>query len=595
MKSAAFIYFLFLLVIIPVCFSYQLEEPFLISKYLPLSFLLFTTSIYLLFKKADFYINKSLATLFFFAYLICSCFSIFSALNIADAIFELSELLLFFITFLFSVSFFKSSDFNLKKTVSLLAIMATLICILFSAEQFINAIEIEESFSSTVYLITGLQGHKNLLSIWLFLLIPLTALGLDKSKYGNLCFFTLIVQVLFILLLQTKSVYLGLGVVLLFAGPALFFKNKSLQLYFNGILIFFVIAILGVISCILFTDLPSQLTSNLQIDSASAKERILLWTKTIEIIKENSLIGVGGENWKLIFPSKGISELYRAAEGEIHFIRPHNDFLWIWVEHGLFSILAYLGVLLVTIKAGFKAIISQSSNKNELLILLAGLFGYITTSFFSFPKERVELQIGFVLILALIIHFAKSEKWFSKKTTIYILISCSIFCLLTSYFGYKRYNIEFAYKKIEAYKNENNFYQVHSIVNKNNWKFKPINTNGFPVEFFDAIACGNLNKVTEMENSFLTAINYTPNNTEVLKNTATVYFLKKEYQKSISLYSKCVQINSFKADYKLNLASAYLENNQLDSAQFWLTKITANSERKTILLSRIANKKAFLN
>ena len=99
---------------------------------------------------------------------------------------------------------------------------------------------------------------------------------------------------------------------------------------------------------------------------SSIEERLKLWTKTLNMISENPLLGVGIGNWKIIIPSYGTTGL-RSEQGEVHFQRPHNDFLWILAETGIISLLFYTGFFVI-IAIYAKATLADLSASDEVKI-----------------------------------------------------------------------------------------------------------------------------------------------------------------------------------------------------------------------------------
>ena len=76
-----------------------------------------------------------------------------------------------------------------------------------------------------------------------------------------------------------------------------------------------------------------------KIGNASAwGERSSMYTASFKMIKEKPIFGVGLGNWKTLYPyystNNHVTDKYQFKTT----IRPHNDFLWVLCETGIFGI-----------------------------------------------------------------------------------------------------------------------------------------------------------------------------------------------------------------------------------------------------------------
>lgn len=119
------------------------------------------------------------------------------------------------------------------------------------------------------------------------------------------------------------------------------------------------------------------------IDSKSFNIRWQAWKRTFPMIGEHFFTGVGPGNWKIIYPKYGIQGT-RAERGFQQYIRPHNDYLWIFSENGIVCFLFYVAIFGIAI---YHTIRAMRRNKNVALnsCLLWGIITYMVISFFSFP------------------------------------------------------------------------------------------------------------------------------------------------------------------------------------------------------------------
>lgn len=130
----------------------------------------------------------------------------------------------------------------------------------------------------------------------------------------------------------------------------------------------------------------------------SGADRIEFWKKTVEICAENPIIGVGSGKWMLYAGENGWKDT-QASDGLTFVNRPHNDWLWISSEFGLFAGLCYLLVTVIIIGNLVRSIIGQF--KPEKIVLLVGLGVLVVYSTVSFPSERYSLLLLMMLIYVL--------------------------------------------------------------------------------------------------------------------------------------------------------------------------------------------------
>lgn len=131
-------------------------------------------------------------------------------------------------------------------------------------------------------------------------------------------------------------------------------------------------------------------------ESGGDKGRLAMWQRTLEMISDWPIMGIGSGNWKFIYPvySQGDMINVRVAPH-----RPHNDFLWIWSELGTVGLVAYLFLLWKLFQTGFRRL--KTWNDPMLAgALLACLTGILVNSFFSFPMEFPATWLPFYLALA---------------------------------------------------------------------------------------------------------------------------------------------------------------------------------------------------
>jgi hypothetical protein len=112
-----------------------------------------------------------------------------------------------------------------------------------------------------------------------------------------------------------------------------------------------------------------------------------LWGKTLNIIKENPIFGVGADC--LIYTQlENTSDMFNARNS---FDRPYNDYLYIAATRGIPSLLCYIALLLLVLKKAFTGAKEFMSKQTEWIKtgLLFAVLAYIIISLFGISINTV--------------------------------------------------------------------------------------------------------------------------------------------------------------------------------------------------------------
>ena len=124
------------------------------------------------------------------------------------------------------------------------------------------------------------------------------------------------------------------------------------------------------------------------------KGRLALWSRTLEIIADQPIMGIGAGNWRIAYPAYAKGDMIEPTQVP-H--RPHNDFLSVWSETGTVGLAAYFWLIWVAFREGTRAL-----QRDRLLgtSLLCGLVAVLCNSLFSFPREFPATWAPFYVMLA---------------------------------------------------------------------------------------------------------------------------------------------------------------------------------------------------
>jgi tetratricopeptide (TPR) repeat protein len=124
------------------------------------------------------------------------------------------------------------------------------------------------------------------------------------------------------------------------------------------------------------------------------KGRLALWGRTLEIIADRPIMGIGAGNWRIAYPAYAQGDMIEPTQVP-H--RPHNDFLSVWSETGTVGLAVYLWLIWMAFREGIRAL-----QRDRLLgtALLCGLAAVLCNSLFSFPREFPATWAPFYVVLA---------------------------------------------------------------------------------------------------------------------------------------------------------------------------------------------------
>jgi O-antigen ligase len=367
-------------------------------------------------KEIPFSIFKKIGVLSFFGY---AAIGILSYLLVHflyapfqfEGVSEIIRLINCFFSIVFSIHFIKKEETLLPllaKIISLQAVILAGIGIL----QYMGVLQnCADGVAPCGFLV-----NRNLFGSYLVLGLPFALLGFqnaikreNKSKNTQenkeenhlINIFFYLIGIILILtgiyLSQTRSAYLataliGLFYVLYFLLNLRFLYVALIVLFFGSVggFVFYKYSILNIEN---FDPNHKEKSWRDLTQTDSQAERLLLWEKTLSMIKENPILGVGFQNWKYQISKYNLEGL-RSEKNEISVQRPHNDYLWIAAESGIITLLFYLLFMGYLIFLGIK-------HKNILVLVI---FAFLIDSVFSFPKERIvhtlilATSIGIILI-----------------------------------------------------------------------------------------------------------------------------------------------------------------------------------------------------
>ncbi|MDY0280962.1 MAG: O-antigen ligase family protein [Salinivirgaceae bacterium] len=438
-----------------------------------------------------------------------------------------------------------------------------------------------------IYKVRGFMAHKNLLSIAFVLLLPFSLFGMVRFKrlWKYISIISTILILALIVILQTRAVWVGamvgVGVsvfVLMFLGSK-FGIGKRVQIAIVSIGIVGLLSVIGVIFLSQGTSSNRYVKQLQSIVNPTSKEnvhRINIWKTTLDMIQEKPLFGYGPGNWKLHAP-----EFYNGRftrENELNWQRPHNDYLWVLAEKGVFGLLIYCGIF-AAVFYFLLTVIRRSNLFDERLFALFLIFGltiYLAASFFDFPYERTYHNTILSIVFATALYLYGRN---TKGTT--LLMSNKIFILPMLFGGF---GVVYAGQCVnqEVYlrtaRDHTNYiisqtemgrsisaktlqYQWNQVLVNAKLAQKPLKNldpQANPIYSYEGLAYVNTGQFAKGITVLLKAHEQHPSNINVLNNLGAAYFKLADFDKALFYLEKSYHIFP-SLDAVTNLSAVYFK------------------------------------
>jgi O-antigen ligase len=620
---AGFWDFLFVFITIagmPLVFTKRTIEPVLTTRFLLLSLTLLVSLVFIIYRffrdKSVFDFSLLRRALFpvFLIPILIGGISLFQAINLAEGIFELLKILLFFV-FLYVASILLTRNENLVIDISRASMIAALVLSIIGIGQYFDLAFTDIPGNLEIY---ATMANKNMLSTSFALLVPFLFLGILVSKriWAVLNIISLITVGFVIGTNQTRSALLAL------LGSTAFFiltfslifkklefaqkvKNHYLKrLSYSAVIFAVTIAISTFLPSLKVQKTDKQVNVDVQLEVITRKltrpstitERFQMWEKTVPMLKDHPFLGVGPGNWKINLPKYG-TEGMRSAEGNVHFLRPHNDFLWVFAETGIFGFLAYLALFGIIFYYGYR-IISHTNQPNVKVVTLfmsSGIIGYILISLVTFPRERIVQSILFLMMTAIIA--ALYHRLFPLKKKIsgtaiaviqFVLLGVLILCILA---GYSRLNSEIHTKNSFIAKALKKHQVEVAELNKAETLIYNLDPLATPIALYRGLAVSKLGKMEAALTDLQSAYKAHPYHIHTLSNLATAYERTGNLEKAVEFFNKALEISPRHEHTLLNLTAVYFEMGNYRKAHEVIQRCNPESRNPKIQSYRAAIEK----
>ena len=555
--------FPFIISVLPIVFSFSTFDPVLHIRFILLSLTLSACILLYLFKKKSI-VNESFRNSITLVYLIMFFFYVLSSFYnglVAESIFLCLKLILFYIFSLFIINLIIEYGYKVYCQSVVIFLFLTL---------FIYFLQLINNYDALDFLFSSTMGNRNLLASAIFLCSPflIYTLIIGDKLWRRLSSITIFLALIVLVFVKCTAVFVAL--VISATSFFIFFKKDLINRYIIKTICIGVLFSLLAFCYLNFFSHSSKVKDKLStfIEYRSSA-RLVLYKSTFKLIKHNLFLGVGPGSWKIKCPEYGVystPKLDHTYYNGLNFVqRPHNDFLWVFAEGGLFAGLCYMLLFLIILRKSY--LLYKSSVEKErvfYLLLFSTILGYSFISMVDFPLERISHNILFFLIISIVISGTiKQNNNFKESTSVWVLYLFLTITLFSVYVGYVRHNGEIHVTNAIQYKIKGNWPMVIKEINKAyDIHYYEIDNTSTPLLWYRGLAYFQQNQIEKALVDFKLAYKVNPNHIHTLNNIATCYGLLGEMENAKEFYNKVLALYPTYKQSRMNLAIIYFNENQ---------------------------------
>jgi len=614
------VYLLFF-IILPIVYSDTIIDPVLLPRQLFLTIFLIVILVKIYYQKESFFLYgsslfKRIVFLGILGFAFVTLIAAFFAFSKSEAFYVTTkyfiEIVYFLVTFFLLVN--KKITLNTLQK-SILLFVSVIVLITFFQMLSLNELG-EELIHNTK--LTATSANKNLVSSILYLSLPFLITFIWLKSLSKLwkyfALFNLVSVLCILYVLQTKTVFISVIVfaVCFFILFLLFkiFKNVRLKFSKTTILITLLLSFLTVIFLIYFTennlvknfygsdDIGEVVLKNAEENPKSADMlvkaqsvninsldllkksyysfdlRLSLWNNSYQMFKEHPIIGVGPGNWQIFYPKYGLNTIddETVRDGFTTYQRPHNDWLWIVSELGVFGLIFYFCIVLFSIiylvKDSFKNVHFAEVRTN--LLFASAIVGFMFIYLADFPLERIEHQVLFYSILAYALYV--KVKSFSEDVTLIkryklpVIVVLIVVCIISLVVSMSRLTGEKHTRQLKIAHLQSDWNTMISEASIAKNIFYQLDPMSIPIDWYKGVALFSLNNFSSALISFQNAYHQHPYNIHVINDLASCYEKLKQHDKAILYYRKALKISTGFDEARLNLCAVYFNIKKYKSA-----------------------------
>lgn len=526
-------------------------------------------------------------------YALISAVSVAQAINFAEAIYDLAKVFLMLALLICSSLVFASDKRSLRILTRSMIISGFLLAAIGACQYYGIA------FSSIPGNVIpyGTMANKNLLACILCLALPFALYeSIGQNRGWSIAGLVGALLSLFVIILgQTRAAWLGLMIATVIVTPVYFiWVRKSTVSHVTKRSRRARVAVMAAIALLILLaagsgiilregqySIAERLASIFTHQDSSSQIRLAVWQKSWELCQQNPITGVGIGNWKIACPGLGLTGT-RAETADLYFQQPHNDYLWVLAETGVMGLAAYLLIFALAIVYAFR-IILRNPTRDEASLALFIMFAviyYLVDSFFSYPRERVELIMMFTLVLAAISALYNRvyppQRKLPRVVSVSVMTICLLMSLAASLLGIIRLKGELHIRGIWSAKSSGNWQEVIRQVDLARSHWLTVDPTAAPLAWYRGVAQSSLGHRERACQDFALALRDNPYHPHVLNNLGTCAELDGDHRRALEHYDQAIKIAPRFNEAWLNLTAVYYNMGDLQRADSALSHVDPN-------------------
>ena len=577
----------------------HLHDKVLIPRYVMASLCLLMLFSWALFRKKKGLLPNTPVLYLYLLFTLLCCSSILWATNLAESLFAASTTLMGFLATMVFYTLLSKNETAFMKTIRVSGAIILMIYLLFTLDQLLG---IHDFSFGQLYQVTGINEHKNLLSIMLFMLSAFLLTSIPEIKHKKLKYTPIalfIFTVALLALLKSRAVLLSIGIAALCYLLLLLIHRRTPTFKLGTKVTTTLITILlafGFFTIILRSFAARSVPKSSDkseveysmLSTSSLVERTLLWDKTYHIADKKPLLGYGAGNWQIHFPEASLEGLYRADLWNQHITKPHNEYLGILAECGYLGLFLYLAFLCSLIILSFFALCETKDRKEfyhgalSLCILIAGS----VNAAFDYPNSRIEFILWNSVIVAHLLKIISRRKPSLEISHGWnaLLLSLSAAMLTIGVF---RFHGEQKSVLLQQAFHDNEWTLVDQYSTQALSCFYTIDPDGLPLHWYQGKAEKAMDNPLSITH-FREACHDAPYCKENLNDLGLEeYHLAHNPESAIHAFEEAIRISPNYLYPYFNLAYLYLDEGKPEQAKAIVDRIYMDEQKRDILLGDI--------
>lgn len=299
----------------------------------------------------------------------------------------------------------------------------------------------------------------------------------------------------------------------------------------------------------------------------SNQARLSFWGVSLKMINDNPISGIGGGKWPGIYPMYN-GEFYNDENVDMNSaINPHNDYLEILTEYGIFGFIIFAGFVFTGIYFLFKRVRS----KIVYLPFLLSSIGLCITMFFSFTKDNfwamlifsVCMGVGYSHISEFRIQNSEYIKKYNRHIRTFVLVlGVLIFCM-GIWFKVMSYLNEREYIEAMRLKAQGKYSEMLEKLDGVSSFFYPVDINKMPIDYYRGVGYFELKQYDKSLDKFRNAREYMKYYPTIMNNEASSLYMIGYHKEAEERYLEIKKIFPNYIEPQINLLSLYINQKRL--------------------------------